>query len=86
VTVLRTNIVIRNGTEMRLVRNLRSGLAPNEVAVEVTINVPQSPRTVGRVTIDLPAPPPATVTAIVAEYPEQPEGYADEETYREDGE
>ena len=82
-TVLRTNIVIRNGTEMRLVRNLRNGLAPNEVAVEVIINTPPSQRVVGSVTVDLPTPAPVTVEAGAIAYPES---YADEETYREEGE
>ena len=88
-TVLRTNIVIRNGTEMRLVRNLRNGLAPNEVAVSVTINVPQPPRLIGAVTIDLPHPPPATTTVTAIEYPpvqEEAETYDDENEYREEGE
>jgi hypothetical protein len=66
---LKAWIIIRNGNEMRLVRN-RPRLRVNEVAVEVTVRAPEPPRIVGSVTIELPEPPPATATAAAAEYGE----------------
>lgn len=62
-------LIITNGDDVRAVKNLPR-LAPNEVAVKVTINAPQPPRIVGEVTLDLPEPPPAMVTAEVAPYPD----------------
>lgn len=62
-------IIIRNGVDMRLVRN-RPNLDPNEVAVQITVKAPQPPRIVGRVEIELPEPPPATAEAVAIQYPE----------------
>lgn len=65
------HLVIRNGAEVRWVKN-RPALAPNEVAVTVTITAPGPPRIIGTITIDLPEPPPAIVEATVQPYPGSP--------------
>ena len=62
-------LIIRNGTDLRAVINL-PGLDANEVAVQVTIDVPQPPRIVARIDITLPEPPPAFAEAVVLPYPE----------------
>lgn len=66
---LRAWVIIRNGTDLRLVRT-KPVLNPNEVAVEVVIKAPSPPRIVGTVTIELPEPPPATAEAVAIEYGE----------------
>lgn len=62
-------IIIRNGTDLRLVAN-RPTLAANEVAILITIKAPTPPRIIGEVELDLPEPPPAVVDATVVEYEE----------------
>jgi hypothetical protein len=64
---IRAWIVIRNGNDLRLVKN-RPQLAVNEVAVELVVKAPVPPRIVGTVTIELPEPPPATAEAVAIEY------------------
>jgi hypothetical protein len=60
-------LIITNGDDIRAVKNLPH-LAPNEVAVKVTINAPQPPRIIGEITLDLPHPPPAIVTGEITAY------------------
>ena len=67
---IRAWIVIRNGNDLRLVKN-RPQLAFNEVAVEIVVKAPFPPRIVGTVTIELPEPPPATAEAVAIEYGEE---------------
>jgi hypothetical protein len=64
---LRAWIIIRNGSDMRLVVR-KPHLEVNEVAVEVVVKAPEPPRIVGAVTIELPEPPPATAEAVAIAY------------------
>jgi len=63
-------LIIRNGHDLRAVVNLPP-LDANEVAVQVTIDVPQPPRSVARIDITLPEPPPAFAEATVLPYPDE---------------
>jgi hypothetical protein len=60
-------IIIRNGDECRLVTK-RPDLYANEVAVRLVLNVPQPPRVVATVTIDMPEPLPVEAEAEVEAY------------------
>lgn len=62
-------LVIRNGHETRLVTN-RPSLAGNEVAVKITVDVPQPPRIIAEVKVTLPEPPPVEAEATTIEYGE----------------
>lgn len=62
-------LIIRNGVDLRAVVNLPD-LAANEIAIKVTIDVPQPPRIVANIDITLPEPPPAFAEATVEPYPE----------------
>jgi hypothetical protein len=64
-------LILRNGRDIRLVRN-RPTLLPNEVAIEVNIKAPSPPRIIASVDIELPDPPPAFASATIQEY-EEPE-------------
>jgi len=69
--ILRRYLIIRNGTETRLTHR-RPELAPNEVCIEIVIKVPQPPRYVSKIEIELPEPPPVFVEAEVMPYPDNP--------------
>lgn len=68
---IRAWLVITNGSDLRVVKN-RPGLRPNEVAIEIKIKVPQPPRIIGTIDIELPEPPPVIVDSTVVEYPKEP--------------
>lgn len=68
---LRGFLVIRNGVDVRWVKTMPR-LAPNEVAIDVTVTAPGPPRIVATINVDLPQPPPAIVDAAVLPYPEEP--------------
>lgn len=64
-------LVLTNGEDMRVMKR-RPMLAANEVAIEVKVKVPQPPRIIGTIDIELPEPPVAIVESAVIEYPDEP--------------
>jgi hypothetical protein len=69
---LRFWLVLTNGEEMRVVKR-RPSLSPNEVAIEVNVKVPQPPRLIGVIDIELPEPPAVIAESTVIEYPTEDE-------------
>jgi len=66
---VRVWLVLTNGEEVRVVKR-KPYLDPNEVAIEVNIRVPQPPRFIGTINIELPDPPTVIVDSTTVEYPE----------------
>lgn len=67
---IRAWLILTNGEDLRVVKRRPGILAPNEVAIEVNVKVPQPPRLIGTITIELPDPPSVIVESTVIEYPE----------------
>jgi hypothetical protein len=62
-------LIIVNGIDLRVVKR-RPVLAANEVAIEINIKVPQPPRIIGTIDMELPEPPAMIVDSTVIEYPD----------------
>ncbi len=71
--IVKAWLVLTNGEDLRVVKRAPR-LAPNEVAIEIKIKVPQPPRVIGTVDIELPDPPAVVVDSTVIEYPEEDDG------------
>lgn len=66
---VRAWLVLTNGEELRVVKR-RPQLSANEVAIEINIKVPQPPRVIGTIDMELPEPPAVLVDSTVTQYPE----------------
>ena len=67
IMTLKRWLIIRHGEECRVVTK-SPVLDSNEVAIEITLKVPQPPRIVGAIDIQLPDPPPVQATATSAPF------------------